>query len=361
MTTVSEVLRSPTGGKSDVVERLVGLEEATDAARGRLDDHLVTEAADVAAHAEARLKLSGEHTVVALAGSTGSGKSSLFNQLCGLDLAAVGVKRPTTSWALGCAWGPDGAGELLDWVGVPKRHQTNRTSILDEAEAARDLHGLVLLDLPDHDSTEVSHHLEVQRLVGLADVLVWVVDPQKYADAALHDRYLRPLAPHADVLMVVLNHVDEMPADAVDPTMADLARLLHGDGLGAALVIATSATREDGLADLREAVATRVRQKKQASERLAADISAAAGAMAQQTGSGGPRDIGTSARGALVDACADAAGGSSALAAVQSTSRSQARRASSWPAARWLAWLRPAVGEQPDPAETASQSADESR
>ena len=57
--------------------------------------------------------------------------------------------------------------------------------------------GVVLLDLPDHDSTEVAHHLEVDRIVKLADLLVWVLDPQKYADAAVHDRYLAPLAGHA--------------------------------------------------------------------------------------------------------------------------------------------------------------------
>ena len=53
-----------------------------------------------------RLRLSAAHTIVALAGATGSGKSSLFNALTGLDLAAVGVKRPTTSWATACAWDP---------------------------------------------------------------------------------------------------------------------------------------------------------------------------------------------------------------------------------------------------------------
>ena len=68
----------------------------------------------------------------------------------------------------------------------------------------------MLLDLPDHDSTELSHRLEVDRLVQLVDVLVWVVDPQKYADAALHDRYLKPLAGHADVMMVVLNQADRL-------------------------------------------------------------------------------------------------------------------------------------------------------
>ena len=69
----------------------------------------------------------------------------------------------------------------------------------------------MLLDLPDHDSTEVSHHLEVDRLVELADLLVWVLDPQKYADAAVHDRYLAPLASHQDVMLVVLNHIDTVP------------------------------------------------------------------------------------------------------------------------------------------------------
>ena len=46
-------------------------------------------------------------------GATGSGKSSTFNALSGLDLAAVGVKRPTTSWTMSCTWGAEGAEELL--------------------------------------------------------------------------------------------------------------------------------------------------------------------------------------------------------------------------------------------------------
>ena len=210
--TVVENLRRLTGRSSDVVERVAGLEQAVQAARGRLDDSLVDEAGAVVERATNRLRMSSEHTVVALAGATGSGKSSLFNHICGLDLAAVGVKRPTTSWALACAWGPDGASELLDWLGIPKRHQVNRMGMLDESASDRDLQGLVLLDLPDHDSTEVSHHLEVDRLVKLADVLVWVLDPQKYADAAIHDRFLKPLNTHADVMIVALNHIDEIPA-----------------------------------------------------------------------------------------------------------------------------------------------------
>ncbi|MEJ7742513.1 MAG: GTPase [Nocardioidaceae bacterium] len=106
MSAVVNTLRRVSGRNSDVAERLAGLESAVQAAQGRLDPQLVAEARGVVDRAGGRLKLSGEHTVVALAGATGSGKSSLFNALCGLDLAAVGVRRPTTSWALACSWGP---------------------------------------------------------------------------------------------------------------------------------------------------------------------------------------------------------------------------------------------------------------
>ena len=92
------------------------------------------------------------------------------------------------------------AGPLLDWLEVPRRHRQRATAGPDGPAGPRRWSGLVLLDLPDHDSTEVAHRLEVDRLVALVDVLVWVLDPQKYADAAVHDRYLRPLARHGDVM-----------------------------------------------------------------------------------------------------------------------------------------------------------------
>jgi len=74
-----------------------GLQQAVDSSRGRLDDPLLDDATEVLGRAGARLRLSADHTVVALAGATGSGKSSTFNALTGLELSAVGVRRPTTS------------------------------------------------------------------------------------------------------------------------------------------------------------------------------------------------------------------------------------------------------------------------
>jgi len=198
---------------------------------------------------------------VAFAGATGSGKSSLFNKLSGLELAAVGVKHPTTAWTLACAWGPAGAGEILSWLGIPERYQVSRMSMLDGSPDDTQLQGLVLLDLPDHDSTEVSHHLEVDRLVRFADLLVWVLDPQKDADAAVHDRYLAPMASHSDVLLVVLNQIDQITAADRDSAVRDVRRLLEVDGLKDVPVMSTSALTEDGLDDLRRALVTRIRAK----------------------------------------------------------------------------------------------------
>ena len=238
--------------------RIEALQSATEAARGRLDDEVVDEAQEVVARAAGRLRLSAEHTVVAIAGATGSGKSSTFNALTGLELAAVGVRRPTTSWATACVWGTEGAQELLEWLGIPPRHQTTRDSMLDSSREGsgraaddREMDGVVLLDLPDHDSTEVAHHLEVDRIVKLADLLVWVLDPQKYADAAVHDRYLAPLSGHAGVMLIVLNHIDTVPVDRRPAMIADVRRLLDQDGLAEVPVIAVSARNGDGIPELR--------------------------------------------------------------------------------------------------------------
>ena len=72
-----------------------------------------------------RLALSGAHTVVALAGTTGSGKSSLFNALAGAPLSPAGLRRPTTGTAHAVVFAQPGteaaAGSLLDWLGVGVR------------------------------------------------------------------------------------------------------------------------------------------------------------------------------------------------------------------------------------------------
>jgi GTPase Era involved in 16S rRNA processing len=278
--------------------------------------------------------------VVAIAGATGSGKSSTFNALIGLELSSVGVRRPTTSWATACVWGSQGADELLAWLGIPLRHQTRRDSLLDTRREDNALDGVVLLDLPDHDSTEVAHHLEVDRLVQLADLLVWVLDPQKYADAAIHDRYLAPLHHHSDVTVVVLNQIDTVPEDRRQSMVDDVRRLLDADGLQDVPLFAISARHGLGVDDLRAEVAKRVAAKKSARLRLDTDLKQAAERLAEASGDGAPRELSDRRVHKLEEALADAAGVPTIVEAVERSTRIRAGRATGWPVVSWVSRLR---------------------
>ena len=133
MTSLLEGAKKLVSRSTDIGARIEGLDAAIVASRGRLPDALLDDSQTVLERASSRLWLSADHTVVALAGATGSGKSSTFNALTGLELSAVGVRRPTTSWATACVWGADGAEDLLDWLGIPPRHRVVR-----ELDARRD-------------------------------------------------------------------------------------------------------------------------------------------------------------------------------------------------------------------------------
>jgi GTP-binding protein EngB required for normal cell division len=225
-----------------------------------------------------RLRLSANHTVVALAGGTGSGKSTLFNALCGATFSPPGVTRPTTRHVHACVWGMQGAAPLLDWLGVQRRHRYARASVLDSGEAA--LNGLLLLDLPDHDSVVTASMAAVDRLSKLADMLIWVLDPQKYADAAVHNRYLIPLAGHASVFTVVLNQIDLLPPDQVKDCENDLRRLLDAEGLTDTPLLPVSARTGAGLDELRELLIEAMNASHAASERISADIDSVIGGFA---------------------------------------------------------------------------------
>ena len=257
--------------------RLTSLQELTKIGSARtgsegFSQELLTEAEALLRRSGERMRMSASHTVVALAGGTGSGKSSLFNALAGANFSPAGVTRPTTKHSHACVWGMEGAAPLLDWLGVQRRHRYARASALDEGEAS--LTGMLLLDLPDHDSVVTGSAALVDRLVKMADMLVWVLDPLKYADASVHRRYLVPLAGHAAVTTVVLNQVDTLSPDQADDCRSDLRRLLDAEGLTETHVLVTSATTGAGLDELRRVLASAVAVRQAASERITADIDA---------------------------------------------------------------------------------------
>jgi len=262
-------------GDGDISTRLTALARLTAIGGARTGPDassipLLTEAEQLVARAGERLRMSASHTVAVLAGGTGSGKSSLFNQLAGADFSAVGVIRPFTKDPHACVWGMDGAAPLLEWLRIPPRNRYARSSALGEGESS--LRGLILIDLPDHDSVAAGASLETDRLLGLADLMVWVLDPQKYADAAVHSRYLKPLAGHSSVIAVVLNQSDLLTADQADDCVADLTRLLDSEGLHEARVLVTSARTGAGLDELRKVLAETVTARRAAANRIAADL-----------------------------------------------------------------------------------------
>lgn len=278
---------------------------------------LLEEAEDLLARAGERLRLSADHTVAALAGGTGSGKSSLFNALAGAELSPVGVTRPMTTSSHACVWRMDGAGPLLDWLGVPRRYRYGRASALDHGEES--LAGLVLIDLPDHDSVVAGSTAEVDRLVGLADLMIWVLDPQKYADGAVHRRYLAPFAGHSAVTAVVLNQADLLTGQEAEECVADLRRLLEGADFHDPRVIVTSARTGAGLDELRKVLIDAVSARHAASERIAADVDALLPRFAAYRVLGpDPTAVAPDRAALLVDAFADAAGVSAVGDSLQS-------------------------------------------
>jgi energy-coupling factor transporter ATP-binding protein EcfA2 len=325
--------RERTAAEAGVAVRLRALDRVLEAGEGRLDEELLDPARRLAQRSDERLRLSGAHTVVALAGATGSGKSSLFNALSGTEVSTTGVRRPTTSVAHAAVGGADGAGPLLDWLEIPRRHHVDAPD--------GELPGLVLLDLPDHDSTEVAHRLEVDRLVALVDVLVWVLDPQKYADAAVHDRYLRPLARHGEVMVVVLTQVDRLPPAQVTAALGDVRRLLADDGLDGVPVLGVSAVAPGGRDELRAVLTGAVAAHRAALRRVSADLDAVAADLGGVV-AGPARDELEPRTVTALDAALSAAAGVPAVgAAVQRASVHRAVAATGSPWTRWWRRMRP--------------------
>ncbi|MEU5881327.1 ABC transporter [Spirillospora sp. NPDC047279] len=328
-------------GAPQLTERLNGLDRLVRLGAGRLDGPLLTEADTLLDRAGQRLRLSGEHTVITLAGGTGSGKSSLFNAICGLELSPTGVRRPMTSKAHACVWGLDGAGPLLDWLDVDKRHRYARASALDLERADASLQGLVLIDLPDHDSIQAMHRAEVDRFVAIADLLVWVVDPQKYADAALHRNYIVPFARHAGVTLIVLNQVDRLQPAEVDDCVADLRRLLEAEGLASPRIVTTSAVSEEGVAGFRDVLVDTVAARRARSERLTADVDKLAERFTEFRGATEPpKAVDEGRRVELVQSLTDAAGAPAVAEAMESAYELRAADFVGWPVSALITRLR---------------------
>lgn len=220
-------------------DRIVDLLEKADlalgSAAGVVDDEELAALIDSVRAVRTRLAYPGDVMVAAFAGGTGSGKSSLFNALIGDEVAEAGGIRPTTSHVAAAV--PEHVGPAmdgyLDLMGVEERHRYAGS-------------GICLLDLPDTDSVEGSHRYRVDRILPLVDVVIWVVDPQKYRDARLHLEYIEPMARYGEQLVFVLNQADRLDASSLDAVVSDFSRALSDDGVSDPVVVVTAAAPPSG-------------------------------------------------------------------------------------------------------------------
>jgi hypothetical protein len=302
------------------------------------------------ADARTRLGFPGSAFVLALAGGTGAGKSSLLNALAGKEVSPAGPLRPVTREPV--AWVPaDAAGELgplLRWVGV-------RQVVVHHDPRFADL---CLLDLPDYDSVVRSHRATVDQLLPRVDAVCWVLDPEKYNDRVLHEDYLRPLAHHAERAVFVVNRRDVIGGpEQVAALTADLGRSLAADGIAGRPLFVVSADPPDGvgageLEELRIWLTERMQAKAVVLERLAADCRQRAAELAGRAGLEGP-DAGRP----LVGDAAVRAAGERAAAAVSAAvdvegvrracvrrTRADARASGAGPLGRLLALVARARG-----------------
>ncbi|MFI7610720.1 GTP-binding protein [Nonomuraea terrae] len=328
--------------KPGLAARLSALAKVVELGRGRLDKKLLDEAAMLLLQAGDRLKLSSEHTVVALAGGTGSGKSSLFNAISGLELSPTGVRRPTTARTHACVWGVEGAGPLLDWLQIQERHRFSRASALDRGDGQ--LHGLILLDLPDHDSIRALADTEADRLIGLADLVVWVLDPQKYADASTHRRYVTELAGHEAVTVFALNQADRLTAEELAELVIDLNDLLRREGVEHPSVVPTSAATGRGVESLKSVIATAVARRRAAIHKLEADLHRLERRISESMPLGealsSPSSVDEARRLGLTDALCDAVGVPAVGDAMENVYAERSNQWVGWPYPRWIGKFR---------------------
>lgn len=208
----------------------------------------------------------GGTLVVALVGGTGSGKSSILNAIAGEQVASVSPIRPHTTRPL--AWVPESA--------EPGLFGTLEALGVDEVVTHERSAPMAIVDLADIDSVEDAHRRSVEAILPHVDTVVWVLDPEKYRDRALHQDFVAPLAGHASRFVFALNQVDRLRPEHRSAVVADLTTALRTDGIEAPRVIGVAASPPDGAPQgidlLVDLLVERIDAKRAQQHKLAADV-----------------------------------------------------------------------------------------
>ncbi len=154
---------------------------------------------------------------ILLVGGTGTGKSTLFNAICGRELSETGVERPKTQGPV--AYVHRDRPIHLNFpfadmgfrvIGLESQarppFQGNPGELLCVEHDNGELSRVVLVDTPDVDSLEIKNRRTVEDLYLLADSLVFVASEEKYADDVPF-QFLRRIHEEGKRCLVVVNKV----------------------------------------------------------------------------------------------------------------------------------------------------------
>ena len=374
---------------SPFARSVASLKEAISYGEGRVPETVLLDAAETLDRLSQRRELSTEHTVIGFFGATGSGKSTLFNAIAGQNIALSAPTRPTTSTVQAAIWEAEGSEELLDWLGIDKRVYPQTQALAAEEEATEGSQagesnkttggaaapnavtepvpglfnrirravggrgqmrtrtgGLILLDMPDFDSVTTTNRDLAARMMRYVDVLVWVVDPQKYADAVIHRDFMVPLAASGAQALCVLNQADKLEPAEVPAVLASLTRLLQAEGTEAHLLappLAVSARTGEGVEVLRDLLAQVAAAKSLSLQRTDAQLHATASQLRAYAGGEGTVLAGAYALEAeqkLVKACYTSSQAEQVLQAATASYRRAAGQHTGWILTRWMSRLK---------------------
>ena len=379
---------TPAVATSPFARSVASLKDAISYGEGRVPETVLLDAAETLERLSQRRELSTEHTVIGFFGATGSGKSTLFNAIAGQNIALSAPTRPTTSTVQAAIWEAEDSEELLDWLGIDKRVYPQTQALAAEGDATEGNEvggnkaaggaaapnavtepapglfnrirraaggrgemrtrtgGLILLDMPDFDSVTTTNRDLAARMMRYVDVLVWVVDPQKYADAVIHRDFMVPLAASGAQALCVLNQADKLAPAEVPAVLASLTRLLQAEGTEAHLLaapIAVSARTGEGVDVLRDLLAQVAAAKSLSLQRTDAQLHATASQLRTYAGGEGTVLAGAYALEAeqkLVKACYTSSQAEQVLQAATASYRRAAGQHTGWILTRWMSRLK---------------------
>lgn len=150
-----------------------------------------------------KLNTPDEPLWIALVGGTGVGKSTLINALAGKVISKSSAKRGFTNHKIFFCHQ-----KRVDQILKYPFFHPGRDEISSHKEFS--LEEVVLVDLPDIDSDEPSHPQQVNEMIPHADIVIWLVDHEKYNDNVLHEKYLSVLANYQKSFIFVFNRIDEL-------------------------------------------------------------------------------------------------------------------------------------------------------